>query len=200
MLKLGMRFTYAPFPVPSHAQQAAQARTNKKAAAAGVSVLAGKGGIQGGAPGGMMGRGARPAGPAVGLGLGGPGGMGMSLNAAATGPTYGLDIDMPALLKKYLVEDYECVSEDGKLVPLPRTPCIREIMEKYVAEVRRAPAQQHPWKAVRLQGCLRSSRAGMQDWKRECLEQSKQKGGGGGGGLLARALSLDEGPRAAHSS
>ncbi|KAF5835603.1 MRG-domain-containing protein [Dunaliella salina] len=52
------------------------------------------------------------------------------------GPAVGLDIEVPPLLKKYLVEDFEQVAEGGKLVPLPRSPCVAELMDRYVAEAR----------------------------------------------------------------
>lgn len=34
-----------------------------------------------------------------------------------------------------LVEDYEAVSEGGRLVPLPRTPCVSDLLARYVQEV-----------------------------------------------------------------
>lgn len=48
----------------------------------------------------------------------------------------GLDIEVPPLIKKHLLEDFEQVAEGGKLLPLPRSPCVSEIMERYIAEVR----------------------------------------------------------------
>mmetsp|Transcript_13937 Transcript_13937/g.37207 ORF Transcript_13937/g.37207 Transcript_13937/m.37207 type:complete len:293 (-) Transcript_13937:11-889(-) len=54
----------------------------------------------------------------------------------SAGPAVGLDIEVPPLLKKYLVEDFEQVAEGGKLVPLPRNPCVAELMDRYVAEAK----------------------------------------------------------------
>lgn len=50
-------------------------------------------------------------------------------------PPVGLDIDMPPLLKKVLVEDYEAVVEGGRLVPVPRDPCVADVLGRYVGEV-----------------------------------------------------------------
>ena len=47
----------------------------------------------------------------------------------------GLDIEVPPLIKKYLIDDFEQVAEEGRLVPLPRDPCVAEMMDRYVTEV-----------------------------------------------------------------
>lgn len=36
---------------------------------------------------------------------------------------------------QYLVDDYECVAEDGGVLPLPRHPNVNELFELYVSQV-----------------------------------------------------------------
>lgn len=46
-----------------------------------------------------------------------------------------VDVEIPALLKKQLVEDYEAINEEKKLLPLPRHPCVWEICSAYINQV-----------------------------------------------------------------
>jgi len=59
---------------------------------------------------------------------------------AGAGHAVGLDIDIPPLVKKHLIDDFEQVAEGGKLAPLPRNPCVAELMDRYVADVSRGLA------------------------------------------------------------
>eukprot|EP00898_Chlorokybus_atmophyticus_P000473 jgi/Chlat1/1426/Chrsp12S02059 len=43
-----------------------------------------------------------------------------------------LKIQLPRSLKKQLVEDWSAISKDGKLVKLPRTPNVKDILRKYL--------------------------------------------------------------------
>ena len=47
-----------------------------------------------------------------------------------------LEIDMPAALKRVLLEDYDAVVEEGRLQPLPRRPSVAVLLQRYAADVR----------------------------------------------------------------
>ncbi len=51
----------------------------------------------------------------------------------ASGPQ--LSLTMPAPLKKQLLDDHDAVVENSKLLPLPRSPTVVEIVQQYVAHV-----------------------------------------------------------------
>ncbi len=38
------------------------------------------------------------------------------------------------IMSQVLVDDYECVFEEQRLVPIPRRPCVADLMEQYVAQ------------------------------------------------------------------
>ena len=46
-----------------------------------------------------------------------------------------LDLDMPAVLKRALLDDYDAVVEEGRLQPLPRRPSVAGLLQKYVTDV-----------------------------------------------------------------
>ena len=46
-----------------------------------------------------------------------------------------LDLDMPAMLKRALLDDYDYVVEEGRLQPLPRRPSVAGLLQKYVTDV-----------------------------------------------------------------
>ncbi|XRB08489.1 mortality factor 4-like protein [Pycnococcus provasolii] len=48
-------------------------------------------------------------------------------------PVTTVNIVFPALLKRQLVEDHDQVKEANKLVPLPRSPTVAQILEQFVA-------------------------------------------------------------------
>ena len=48
-------------------------------------------------------------------------------------PVTAVNIVFPALLKRQLVEDNDQVKEANKLVPLPRSPTVAQILEQFVA-------------------------------------------------------------------
>mmetsp|Transcript_13654 Transcript_13654/g.29289 ORF Transcript_13654/g.29289 Transcript_13654/m.29289 type:complete len:266 (+) Transcript_13654:201-998(+) len=50
------------------------------------------------------------------------------------GPGVHLDLDIPAILKKQLLDDYDAVVEDAKLVPLPRSPTVAELLQRYCTQ------------------------------------------------------------------
>ncbi|MEW5306783.1 MAG: hypothetical protein WDW36_009221 [Sanguina aurantia] len=60
----------------------------------------------------------------------GPGASGASLGSCALG----LEVEFPLVLKQQLVADYDLIVEDGLLVPLPRQPCVSEVLQRYVTE------------------------------------------------------------------
>ena len=47
-------------------------------------------------------------------------------------PDHSLKISLPGTLKKQLVEDWEFITQMGKLVRLPRSPSAQEILKKYI--------------------------------------------------------------------
>lgn len=47
-----------------------------------------------------------------------------------------LELEMPAQLKKQLLDQYDAIHDDGKLVPLPRRPNVMQIFQNYVAWVK----------------------------------------------------------------
>lgn len=42
-------------------------------------------------------------------------------------------LEIPDLLKAQLVDDWEWVTKDNRLVPLPRSPTVQEILDRYAA-------------------------------------------------------------------
>jgi hypothetical protein len=48
-----------------------------------------------------------------------------------------LELDMPVVLRKALLDDYDAIVEEGKLQPLPRRPSIADMLQTYVADVSR---------------------------------------------------------------
>lgn len=46
-----------------------------------------------------------------------------------------LELDMPAPLKKLLIENYDLAMEDAKLVSLPRRPSVASLLQRYCADV-----------------------------------------------------------------
>ena len=56
--------------------------------------------------------------------------------AAATegGAIVLLELDMPAPLKKLLIENYDLAMEDAKLVTLPRRPSVASLLQRYCAD------------------------------------------------------------------
>jgi len=45
-----------------------------------------------------------------------------------------LELDMPVVLRKALLDDYDAIVEEGKLQPLPRRPSIADMLQTYVAD------------------------------------------------------------------
>ncbi|KAK9820555.1 hypothetical protein WJX72_011618 [[Myrmecia] bisecta] len=43
-----------------------------------------------------------------------------------------IQVEVPPALKKVLLDDWERITRDGKLVPLPRRPSVRDILQQYV--------------------------------------------------------------------
>lgn len=60
------------------------------------------------------------------------------LTAPGEGAVIHLELDLPPLLKKQLLEDYACIVEQGKRLPLPRNPSVEQVLQRYVVD-----AQQH---------------------------------------------------------
>ncbi|KAK3268386.1 hypothetical protein CYMTET_23111 [Cymbomonas tetramitiformis] len=52
--------------------------------------------------------------------------------ASRDGTSGPIKLVLPAALKKQLVHEWECITREGKLVPLPREPCVNVILEEYV--------------------------------------------------------------------
>ncbi|GLC45646.1 hypothetical protein PLESTB_001789900 [Pleodorina starrii] len=42
-----------------------------------------------------------------------------------------LELDISPLLKKALLDDYDAIVTDARLVPLPRSPCVAEVLRRY---------------------------------------------------------------------
>lgn len=57
-------------------------------------------------------------------------------------PSHTADLELPALLKKQLLDDHDAIHEDSKLVPLPRKPSAGEVLDAYLESTaeRRAAA------------------------------------------------------------
>lgn len=47
-----------------------------------------------------------------------------------------LQVDLPPILKKALLDDYACIVEEGRLQPLPRQPTIDQLLQRYTGDVR----------------------------------------------------------------
>ena len=47
-----------------------------------------------------------------------------------------LELDIPAVLKRALLDDYDAIVEEGRLQPLPRRPTVAVLLQRYVADVR----------------------------------------------------------------
>jgi len=56
----------------------------------------------------------------------------------AEGSAIMLEVDLPPVLKQQLLDGYDAIVEEGKLVPLPRKPNVEQLLQRYVAD-----AQQH---------------------------------------------------------
>ncbi|GFR44980.1 hypothetical protein Agub_g6290, partial [Astrephomene gubernaculifera] len=68
-----------------------------------------------------------------------------------------LELDISPVLKKALLDDHDAVVTDAKLVPLPRSPCVAEVLRRYcehVAEVGGSAGGGHV--AAEVAGGLRS--------------------------------------------
>lgn len=46
-----------------------------------------------------------------------------------------IDIEVPPLLKKQLIDEHEYIMSEGKLVDLPRRPNVNELLQQYVSQV-----------------------------------------------------------------
>jgi hypothetical protein len=46
-----------------------------------------------------------------------------------------MNIVLPSSLKKQLVSDWEYITKDNLLVPLPRTPTVKVLLQQYLEEV-----------------------------------------------------------------
>eukprot|EP00884_Botryococcus_braunii_P019253 jgi/Botrbrau1/6010/Bobra.104_1s0037.1 len=62
-----------------------------------------------------------------------------------------LEISIPVELKKVLLEDNKAVVEEKRLVPLPRAPCVSDLLNEYVAT---ASALASPEAALEMQGVM----------------------------------------------
>ena len=51
-----------------------------------------------------------------------------------------ISIAIPPALKQKLVEDHDAIKKEGKLLPLPRTPCVEEVLAAYVKSRPKQPA------------------------------------------------------------
>eukprot|EP00976_Prorocentrum_cordatum_P019522 395531-Prorocentrum_minimum.AAC.7 len=45
-----------------------------------------------------------------------------------------MSIALPSSLKKQLINDWELITKDGKLVPLPRKPSVKNLLQQYLDE------------------------------------------------------------------
>jgi hypothetical protein len=43
-----------------------------------------------------------------------------------------ISLAIPPALKQKLVEDHDAVRKEGKVLPVPRTPCVEEVLASYV--------------------------------------------------------------------
>ncbi|KAL6757250.1 MRG-domain-containing protein [Haematococcus lacustris] len=121
----------------------AQQQPQQPSAKAGKKAAGGSGGSQAGGhqaaaakavagPGSGASGGGRKAAAVAAVQAAGP----PALAPAPLPPAVGLDLDIPPLLKKLLVEDYDCVSQQGRLLPLPRCPCVADVLRRYVEEAK----------------------------------------------------------------
>ncbi|KAG1678508.1 hypothetical protein FOA52_014541 [Chlamydomonas sp. UWO 241] len=56
----------------------------------------------------------------------------------AEGSAILMELDLPPVLKQQLLDGYDAIVEEGKLIPLPRKPTIDALLQRYVAD-----AQEH---------------------------------------------------------
>lgn len=49
-----------------------------------------------------------------------------------------VELRLPAALKQVLVDEHEAFSKGKRLPPLPRKPCVADILHRYVEESRQA--------------------------------------------------------------
>ncbi|PNW71228.1 hypothetical protein CHLRE_16g692400v5 [Chlamydomonas reinhardtii] len=54
-----------------------------------------------------------------------------------------LELDISPILKKALLDDYDAVVTDGRLVPLPRTPCVADLLRRYAEHTSEVAAAAH---------------------------------------------------------
>lgn len=44
-------------------------------------------------------------------------------------------VDLPIMLKKILLADQQAITEEGRLVPLPRSPCVSDVLVQYADSI-----------------------------------------------------------------
>lgn len=47
-----------------------------------------------------------------------------------------LELQLPAQLKKQLLDQYDAIHDDGKLISLPRRPNVMDILQNYISWVK----------------------------------------------------------------
>ncbi|KAG2437743.1 hypothetical protein HYH02_011119 [Chlamydomonas schloesseri] len=77
--------------------------------------------------------------------VGGGSGGGAGADGAAGGAPRGLqlELDISPILKKALLDDYDAVVTDGRLVPLPRSPCVADLLRRYAEHTSEVAAAAH---------------------------------------------------------
>ncbi|KAG2499450.1 hypothetical protein HYH03_002397 [Edaphochlamys debaryana] len=70
-------------------------------------------------------------GGAAAAGAAGAGGDAAAAGAGGAPVGLQLELDISPTLKKALLDDYDAIVTDAKLCPLPRTPCVAEVLRRY---------------------------------------------------------------------
>lgn len=67
-------------------------------------------------------------------------------------------VDLPVPLKKILLADQQAIMEESRLIPLPRSPCVSDVLAQYAESIMPASADaNNPEEELVSMFCLRPS-------------------------------------------
>ena len=61
-----------------------------------------------------------------------------------------VELDLPPPLKLVLLNDHDAVTQQGKLAPAPREPCVDQVLSQYLAQCSGSADQQHEVRSTGL--------------------------------------------------
>ena len=61
-----------------------------------------------------------------------------------------VELDLPPPLKLVLLNDHDAITQQGKLPPAPRDPCVDQVLSQYLAQCSGSADQQHEVRSTGL--------------------------------------------------